>query len=356
MNYSKVELHIFQVEKVIDSSRKDFPEAKKQEIYDGLMELFKAVKSKDLFNLTTNELEIARDALIDIFNGIEHLHYVNASDLPIELIYCLDLAIDDWIDDSQDYFVAVSYNNSAYNFYIIALDEQSFFRKQINYQTLFGKQYKQLLIQISKPKAVQNDFLGSNPVYHELGHFIDLNYQITRSLYRDPTYRTDLVDDHKTQKFTRSEHIIHLGEFFSDIFSAQYLGNSSTKILDYIAYNSKGGFTHPSTDKRISVVNTFLMGTGPKEDLQIIDALKKSTINRTNGRELKVRYDDNYTTPFNGLTPIYLDTPPKIHGLLIHGWEYLESGLYIQEDKNDPTKKCERINKLIRESISLSMP
>jgi len=203
MNIRKIELHISQVQRAIDQCLSKFPENKKQENYDNLGALFNAIKQTDFskyegefFNQFLNNTRLL---LNRIFHSIEHLHYDDVGEVPVELIKPLDLVIGEWFEKPDDYFVCISYNN---RFYIDALQESERIQYDGFCRGLFNVAYNQSLILISKPKFLANDFLASIPVYHELGHFIDYNFGITESIDNDDDYRPDLKDD------KREQHII----------------------------------------------------------------------------------------------------------------------------------------------------
>ncbi len=62
-------------------------------------------------------------------------------------------------------------------------------------------------------------------------------------------------------------------EYFADLFAAQYINNASNLYLNYIAFNNPDCHTHPSTIKRIEMVNSFLSGVYVQEIIEINAAL-----------------------------------------------------------------------------------
>jgi len=295
-------------------------------------------------------LNFTRGILNRIFIGIEHLNYKNEDDLAIELIAPLDMVLNEWFDNGEEYLIVISYNNSLNNFYVSALPEEVRELVELECQQLFNSPFKQLLIQISKPKLLIDDFLGSVPVYHELGHFVDFNYQITKSIYDDKSgYKPLLSDDE------RSMELNHLREHFADIFAAQYIGLSSNEMLNYIAYKAKKVFTHPSTDTRISVVKAFVTGTGSSEHFEIVHKLIEQTKKRTNGRILIDRCKFPAISPFELNRPVKMENKEELHSLFSLGWNDLICGDYVEEDKGDSSLRCKRINYFIKESIRLTI-
>lgn len=344
MIYQKLELHIGQVEKIVSNCRKVFQDAKKQEIYNNLIKLFEGVKDSRYKSFNQDQLNLTKQALNIVFYGLQHLNYKNEKNIPKKLIGCLNNVLDDWIKDgTKEYLILISHNNEIANFHLRAYPEEhvDLFDKAFN--VFFGTGYKQSLIQISKPKTLFNDYLASTPVYHELGHFIDFNYQITQSLFRDIDFNKENPD----------AKIKHYREYFADLFASQYIGRSSIEPLNYIAYNprDKDSDTHPANKKRIEVIEIFLKGSGNIEIMKIINSLKKITLERTS-RELKIRSVNITDSPFETLNPVKISEPKKIHSLFSQGWiNWLDENSKIRQTYIDPIECHEKINFLIMKSI-----
>ncbi len=260
MQYPKLELHIAQVERLIAASRSTFSNKKKEHIYNNLLDLFQKIKHSNYTNFSSENLTFAKIGLHIVFYGIEFLDYKYENEIPKRLIFCLNKVLDEWITEGTDkYFIVVSYNNTADNFLIRAYD-QGYLNGLIPLlKSLFDVDYSQSLIQISKPKFVSNDYLSSIPVYHELGHFMDKNYQIVKTFSREPQFSVHGISS------------VHFEEFFADLFAAQYIGKAATSPLDETRKTSAP--THPSNAKRVEVVNTFVDGTGPADCMNIVNQL-----------------------------------------------------------------------------------
>jgi len=353
MIYQKLELHIAQVERAKSHFRSSFPIQKKNEIYNDLGKLFEAIKKSAYRSFNEGDLSNTRFALDLIFYSLQHLDYNTEKEVPKRLIFCLEKVLNDWISNATDnYFIVISHNNSTDQFLIRAIDEGNLDVIDKYFLKMFGVGYKQSLIQISKPRSLFDDYLGSIPVYHELGHFIEKNYQIVTALFRDPSFMPGILG------IDREMHNLHYQEYFADLFAAQYVGRSSVEPLNYIAYAAlnSDSHTHPSNKKRIDVVNTFLLGSGDPWAVEVIDNLKKSTLARTT-RELKIRNialspDEN---PFETLTSFRMDQPGKVHCLFSLGWEnWLNPTSKIQKKYPEPVQCIDAINRLIKQSIELT--
>jgi hypothetical protein len=344
MQYPKLELHIAQVDRLIANSRSKFSNKKKEYIYNNMLLLFNNIKKSDYTNFNSQNLAITKVALNIIFYAIEFLDYKKESDIPKRLIFCLNKVLDEWILDGTDkYFIVVSYNNTADNFFIKGYDQEYLKALIPLLKILFNVDCPQSLIQISKPKFLFNDYLSSIPLYHELGHFIDKNYQIIFNFSRESDFATHGITD------------VHFSEFFADLFAAQYIGKCTTAPLDETRTQSAP--THPSNAKRVEVVNTFIEGTGSPDCMKIVNELRRVTLLRTK-QELKIRYENiaDEENPFLTLTPEILSNPKKLHSLFNAGWQnWLDPKSDIRR-KYPKYDECSTvINELIRNSIKLTM-
>jgi hypothetical protein len=349
MNFQKFELHITQVEKAIKACRKKFKNPRKQEIYDNYIALFKKIKKSDYKNYNFGILSDLRKALNIIFSGVEYLNYRREKDLPEELLFCLNLVLAEWLpNSSNDYFIVISYNNTLDQFFFKAYNEGFLQKFNLLIKNLFDLSYKESLIQISKPKFLLNDFLGSVPIYHEIGHFVDRNYQIIENLFLNPSFLQGLSAQERECAGN------HYAEYFADIFAAQYVGRAAMEPLSYAGYGLKDCHTHPSTEKRVRVTEAFLQGTGDSDSIQIIEYLKKATLDRTN-LELKIRNAPLIENPFILLSPVSIDKQ-GVHGLIVEGWnQWLDVTQVIHTKYPKPSPRSTIINKIIKESIRLSM-
>lgn len=344
MQYPKLELQITQIERLIADSRNKFSDKKKTEIYFNLLLLFKNIKNSDYLSFNSQDLFYTRLALDIVFYGVEFLDYKNENEIPKKLIFCLNKVLDEWITNGTDnYFIVVSYNRTSDNFFIRAYDQGQLTGLKLLFKSLFNIEYSQSLIQISKPKFLADDYLSCIPLYHELGHFVDKNYQITFNFSREPIFASYGISE------------IHFSEFFADLFAAQYIGKSAVAPLDETKTNSAP--THPSNAKRVEVVNTFVAGTGSPECMNIVNELKRVALLRT-GRELKIRHENltDEENPFITLTPKVFSGPQKLHSLFNCGWQsWLDSKSVIRINYPIHGDCSTIINKLIRNSIKLTM-
>lgn len=350
MNYKSLELHIAQVEQAIINLRKHFLDYTHQAAYDDLAALFIKIKSSDYKNFNQDDLIISKTALDEIFYGIEHLNYRRRREIPRETIYCLELALSDWIDDFDRYLIVTSLNNKLEEFQIRAHTKGYFDKLALNIEGLFNHQFEQSLVRIGKPKQLINNYLTSVATYHELGHFVDRYYQISENIIQNEPglkYILSRPNQEIVQLFN------HYSEFFADLFAAQYVGNSCNEYINYISFNQPDSFTHPATSTRMNVVNSFINSTALTE----VDYIKKWTQIRSGGRQLSLRNTALDFNPFVEDRVIKISNPNQVHSLFLEGWNsWTDTDSFIRQKYIDPTKVSSRINRIIKHSIRTSMP
>jgi hypothetical protein len=344
MQYPKLELQINQVERLIAKSRKRFPNKKKEHIYKNMLLLFDSVKKSNYPSFTPRQLAVAKIALEIVYYAVEYLDYKSESEIPKRLIFCLNKILDEWIPNgTSDYYIVVSYNKTPADFFIKRYDQENLNKVKLVLNQVFNFDYSQSLIQISKPRFLANDYLSSIPVYHELGHFVEQNFQIVKALSREPHFSTLGISS------------THFTEFFADLFAAQYIGRSAIAPLDESKTTETQ--THPSNSLRVEVVNAFIEGTGTPRCMTIISELDRIAHIRT-GMNLEVRYENlaDAENPFIDLTPKVIGEPSKLHVLFNAGWQNWMDPNSLLRQRYPQYPECSKIiNRLIRNSIKLTM-
>jgi len=352
MNYQKLELHIAQVERAIMQFRCKFHDERKQKVYDDLVDLFKKIKSSKAQYTTFNDnkLVTTKEILNEVYLGIEHLHYLKTKEVPEELIFCLEVALKDWIDNHKDFLIVTSLNRKLEEFAIYVSPKRNQDVLKQNILNLFGHNYEQSLIKINKPHLFINDFISSVPLYHELGHFVDRHFQITETiLFNEP--KLNYVRTLGQSEILKTYH--HYSEFFADLFAAQYIGNTCSEYINYAFYQNPDSHTHPSTAKRTDIVQAFLDN---RSGVPEIEYIKQWTFVRSK-RKIEIRNKPLSFDPFVAETSKKITDLFEIHSLFINAWKnWLDENSPIQVKYNDPTVACDAINKVAKKSIRLSMP
>lgn len=337
-----LKLHIAQVSKIISRSKTNrYSDTRKENYHKNLEALLEKIKSEDLENLSYyKQVEIKK--IIDfIFRSFEFLDNSILTVIPHEIVFCLEKALNDW-DSSNNYIIVTTLNNETLGYYFdptLSLDPTSFDLIKANYSIEFPHR----LIQISLPKYLANDYLANVVLYHELGHFIDLKYKISESIVRKSFHEQTILETNLNREYN------HYSEYFADIFAAQYIGDSSSNYLSYIAHKHKDGKSHPSTDKRIQIVSDFLKGA-PSEPY--LKNLSDATIGIT-GKKLSQRYSIIPDQDFKEFIPPIFENTSELHSVFKVGWD-----LWMTEVKSFQVKgisyeeKYTILNNLIEKSIN----
>lgn len=358
MTSKDLEFHIAQVDSVIKLSRKKFRSDRKKEVYQNLINLFQAIKNSEYHQYDILRLNFCRDLLNIIYVQVEFLDYKYLKDIPFQLISCLNNVVDDWIDNPELFSIVFSSNSKGLtDYYNWNLDERSINSINRLCNSLgFGVNYDHGLIHISQPRYFTNDFLSSIPVYHELGHFIDANYGISRYALDDAKFQ---LQKYKAKNHDKEQLYSYMAEHFADIFAAQYLTDLMTKVLNYTSFQVPNSYEHPSTSNRIAIIETFLNGSGTSENLEIVHQLKKATKIQTKRklveRELLIREKTPSLNPFELDKKVMLSEPAEVHTLFSLGWNNFNEGGYFVEKYPQPVDRLNRINFLIGKTIDLSI-
>lgn len=255
--------------------------------------------------------------------------------IPYELVYSLTNALKDWHNGNTLITTALI---DECNFYFQGIDPN--FKKLVKIYLSSNIEYD--LIQIALPKNYIHKPLYSIPLYHELGHYIDLEKRVTNlSVLLFPLPGRLPID----------AEISHRKEFFADLFSASYTGAANMIFINELAPGQPESFSHPSTEERVKVMSAFLDG----KDHPIINYFNES-LNRLGLPSLQKRYEIPAVEGcFDNIRPYCIRSKGELHGMLEAGWNYLSnlpensaSGLNEIADEFEPARI---INDLTEKSI-----
>ncbi len=367
--HSKAQLLKLHFSQLIQSWSKSklnqYSDKDKQEFHDQLNELIHRIKDEKFDDLPEIEL-IKRKSIIDfIFTSLEFLDKSVINTFPLEIVECLNVALNEW-NSKEDSLIATSLNNSITSFSFLpsrTLDDPLF----VMIKNEYGIEFKKRLIQINLPKHFARDYFANVALYHELGHFIDTTYKISfsaiKSILNVPVDQKSIIDHffpfllHPDLNNLSKIDILknHLGEYFSDLFAAQYIKECSNIYIKYIGdtgdvYHS----SHPSTNNRIRLVQDFIEG----KDNFLINKLSEAAELITGGTKLGIRYKD---LPFDDLKkflPITIQNKNELSSLFIAAWSLWMDYSSDFEEENKmgfslrDSKRYEIINNLVEKSIS----
>jgi hypothetical protein len=334
MSPELLKLHVSQLTRTLNRSKTNkYADSRKQDYHEQLIELFGKIREVDFSKLSYPEQLDAKRILDFCFLSIEFLDNSTLVNIPYEIVYSLEKALNEW-DKTDKYIIVTSLQNNivSYSFNpLLALYEPTYDLIFANY----GIKFKHRLIQINLPKYLAFDYLANVVLFHELGHFIDRKYLISARLAL--TFKSTIKERR------------HFEEFFADIFAAMYIGSASNYYLNYIAHNAPDSDTHPATDNRIKVVNDFLGSVSTNDVLnKIIFATQAIT-----GNKLTINTDKPSDQDFKQFIPAILKTDNQLYSIFEVGWNLWLSEIEEYEKNNIAQEdKYQIINNLIEKSIS----
>lgn len=341
MDQRDIQRHLAQLSRCIKKpSVNRYSDPRKDEYHKKLHELFLQIYNEDLTKFSTNDLW-NRKVIIDfIFANIQFLDNSTLTISPFEIVYCLERSLEEWIPGGK-FIVATTLSNNLNEFYFDSTLTSSkaifdFIKNQYNVEF----EYK--LIQISLPRFFVHDYLANVALYHELGHFIDSYFAISKTVVNNQ------ILDGKINPAHRTNSVNHYMEYFADIFAAQYIGNSLNNFINYIAFNSTASFTHPATSDRLKMVQEFLKGNHSEPT---IDLLRKETKSRT-GLDLEIRHVQLKTTDFESLIPLNVSNIKELHSVFEAGWNFWKSQPNKVVDSFGVERSYKIVNNLIEKTIS----
>ncbi|MGN6179084.1 MAG: hypothetical protein ACTHNW_07875 [Mucilaginibacter sp.] len=330
MSYSHLlDLHLSQCEIFLARSKNNsYSDTSKKDYQEQLFSLFETIKASIKPGIDDSLIFEKQEHLNFIFKSLEFLKDSTLNSIPFEVVSCLNLAMNDWIN-RDEYIIVTSLNNNvgAYSYDpSLAFEDLLYSSLKANYNIDFKKR----LVQINVPLMLSKDYFSSVVLYHELGHFIDLYYRITQLI------AFDLITNCKPDEWSAYQAFLpfkqdmgffaytqwHLAEYFCDIFASQYIGYTSNYYLQYITKNSNSiSATHPSTINRVKVVEDFLSG----KDNLIVNIIQKY-IKQITGKELKKRFADITEKDFYQFIPLAIDSSEQLHGVFSYAWEIWSAG------------------------------
>lgn len=235
---------------------------------------------------------------------------------PHETQYVLRCALNDWI---QSDVLISSAALEEFNFFLQTEDLWEFIARTLSNFDAGG--YKPLFVRIGSPEAFKHRPIFCVPLFHELGHFVDVHFEISKtSLLLDPP---PLPPPNVPVQNWQFMHLRHRMEYFADLFFCCYCGSAGKNSLLAIAPNDPDSATHPSSSKRAAVMDDFLSGTANAR----IDLLQKATLART-GQTLAPKYQNLDLTPaFHDVLTFRLNDEGQLFGIFPAGWDYLHNQL-----------------------------
>lgn len=339
MNPGLLQLHLTQAKRSLGkAANNNYLDPKKSAYQSNLQKLLSCLEGEDFGSLSANDKHIRKSLIDFVFNSIEYLDGSLFSTIPFELTYCLNHALENWITNGSEKFIlTTALRPELFGFSLTSIADRF---RQIN--ALYGIDFKHDLIRISLSKYLAHDYLYNIVLYHELGHFVDRQHNISetyvvefmRKLHAgfSPLELTSyqvffpflfdangsILPNMRNHPRIRSVILSHLMEYFADLFAAQYVGECSHEILKYLStpYTTTYSESHPSTDNRIKAVDDFLAST-PNHLISCI----KDIANLRANEELKIRYSEPGQDDFYHLIPPVVNNEEELHGIFSMAWK-----------------------------------
>jgi len=330
MKYKELaQLHLAQCETFLNKSKNNsYSDNHKQVYQDTLFKLFNAIKPNSE-NLDGRAIKNFQRQLSFITRSLEFLLDSTLNSIPFEVVSCLDIVMKEWIKN-EEFIIVTSLDNDMDEYCFdptLATDDSIY--QLILAET--GVEFPRRLVQISMPLVLARDYFSSVTLYHELGHFIDEYYLISSDLSEaiidysafqkqeiELYFPYTVKQDGPGRKDSLQKLKNHLGEYFCDLFAAQYVGNTSVYYLAYqeISSSKVTDYTHPSSENRNHLVEDFLEGK-PNPLLKLIKKfIKEYTKNDLAKRFEKISGDDFYK-----FIPLDVQNEQQLHGVFPYAWD-----------------------------------
>lgn len=345
MNYKTIELQILQLEESFSKSRSNiYSDKKKETHFKELFEVFNSIKESHYTSFSETEVRLHFEILNYIFKGLEFLDNSTLNVIPYEIVSCLQIALDDWVN-SDNFIIVTSLSNRNLDFLFESESIEIFNNINAEIKSRYGLKITNRLIKIVLPKVLSRDYLSIVVLYHELGHFIDSELHISEKIiYAKYGFKDSYL-------YTQSElqEYYHYMEYFADLFAAQYISNASNLFLGYIAYDCPDSHTHPSTRSRIGIVDDFLNNNSNFKIIEITDALQSSGCDSFKIRHKKL---DINKSDFQKLIPQQISTKEELHYIFKLGWDFWNTSEVNFLKTFTAKQKYNVINNLVEKSIS----
>jgi hypothetical protein len=258
---------------------------------------------------------------------------------PYEVKLCLSKALADWVQ--KDCLITTALADDPHQFHFLRADPWSLLKTAVPGFPVGA--FDPILVLIGVPRLYKHKPLFCIPLYHELGHFVDLHYTVSDYV---------VLSHPPPTGFHPEAWRSYWAEHFADLFAACHVGEASAQVLESIAPLAPASLTHPATIDRAGLVRTFLAGGSHARITAISDALAA-----LGAPALSVRHVvPSITDEFDDIRPYRVTSVPELHGLFAAGWTYFDQSLArvgfpwaaapLREDQIEKT-----INDLVEKSI-----
>lgn len=260
--------------------------------------------------------EIVRAIQDQLWRVLQFVSGSRSSDAPHEVQYALRKAIKHWTN--EDALISSASLNQL-DFFLDPIHLWDFIGITLH---LFDAQgYNKSVVRIASPEAYKNKPIFCVPLFHELGHYVDVHYKLSEAsmLLNPPPPPPAGVQ----AQAWNGIHVKHRMEHFADLFAACYCGDTTNKSLLALAPDNGASHTHPATSVRIGVVNRFLANV-PDQVVEIFQNVLRSKRLPL----LNIRYSaPDIVTAFDDVLVYRIRNEAELFGIFHSAWNYLEDRL-----------------------------
>ena len=274
-----------------------------------------------------------------VWTATKFLSGSTSKKIPYEIAHCLKAALASWTNENALITTALT-QDKAWSFYFQEVSPDFYSLAKV----YAGVNFSGELVQIALPQIYQHRPLLNVALYHELGHFLDDHHGIVnQSLLMMPS-------DRLPEEIARN----HRSEYFADIFAAGYAGMAYRDFLAEFANNHPVCDTHPATEDRLAVIDSFLAG----KQTSIID-LFQTALTARGLCKLEIAFSvPDISEAFGNARPYAIQNDRELHGIFEAGATYLKQALASPinpwlEAGEATTERL--INDLVEKSIRNSM-
>ena len=260
--------------------------------------------------------EVIRQFEQHVWRVMQFVRGSRSNEAPHETQYVLRKALKEWIPEEA---LISSASLEGFDFFINLADLWDFIDKSLD--DFDKKDYKPLVVQIGAPEAFKHRPIFCVPLFHELGHFVDYQYEVSKTslLLSQPKAPPKGVSPQDWQ-FVNLRHRM---EHFADIFSSCYCGEAGNRSLLAIAPDHTDSPTHPATTRRVEIVDDFL--NNRQNDM--VDLLQAALKARTE-KCLSTRFKKpDISSALNDVVTCQINDDAELFGIFLAGWEYLHDQL-----------------------------
>jgi hypothetical protein len=269
-------------------------------------------------------VEIARFLADEIWRLTQFLTGSTTKQIPYEVVYAIERAASGWTSSQLLVTTAIVQES---NFYFQGSNED-FFRvvdKEL------GIYLATRPVQIALPYIYRHKPLFCVPLFHELGHFVDIvNEVVTTTMLTSPeTVGPDLPDLPTCAQIAqlspneiailRNVVMSHRQEYFADLFSVAYVGDASKGFLQEFCPANSASPTHPSSEARFRLMADFLNGVANPIVELFQGALKARGLPALAPTFATV----SLNATFGNVRPFTPTSDKELFGLFEAGWSFL---------------------------------